>query len=628
MQLGNDSPIDVESIVQLICTDADLAAFWFGLIRIPAEPVLLEQGLKQLPAQQLAGLFSLQASHYTQHPGTARLSFEQWSSVLESATWGSVLWRMLSRADDQRFDTPLKFLLALSGVSQVEDQDVLALERFRGVKPELLEDASVEHQIFAVISSLEGIEEIRLGQLLLNLRPDELELTRSTARTEVAQLIEDLTLKSDEDTNCSYLIWLEQHLQKVSQAFSQATDLTELTTLHNRFCGSLFSTVPLIFNREMEADHLTQSPPSGLSIGVQSATSLMAAAFRERQILALEESPELAVVDQQILDQVAASEALIVPLQGQDGEAAQGVMVVAEGEDFDLVVTAAKYAEVLAEHLRQLPGLVETHQENALEEVMAFRQLEQARLRELVHEANNPLSIVHNYLHILELRLGHDEEAASQLKLISAELGRAGEIFTKAREVPEPPRPSRTDDEQVIVETQVSELEIMGWVVNLVQVHQGLAQQQGVNLLVDDLEGLSVVMVDAGKLTQIVGNLLKNALEATPRNGTVNVNCKTKVYRQGVAGVMIEITDTGPGLPEDVLDTLGQPQSSTKGGDHQGLGLSVVHRLCQELNIALDISVIPGVTDVPGVVGAARGLKSGSTFALFIPSQFVGPATE
>ena len=56
---------------------------------------------------------------------------------------------------------------------------------------------------------------------------------------------------------------------------------------------------------------------------------------------------------------------------------------------------------------------------NEAELLKRYRQREEKRLRELVHEANNPLSVVQNYLHILEMRLEHDSSAAEQLGMIS-----------------------------------------------------------------------------------------------------------------------------------------------------------------------------------------------------------------
>ena len=58
------------------------------------------------------------------------------------------------------------------------------------------------------------------------------------------------------------------------------------------------------------------------------------------------------------------------------------------------------------------------------------------RLREIVHEANNPLSIIHNYLHILELRLKDYPETHEQLRLIAAEIRRTAAIFKRVVEFP------------------------------------------------------------------------------------------------------------------------------------------------------------------------------------------------
>ena len=76
------------------------------------------------------------------------------------------------------------------------------------------------------------------------------------------------------------------------------------------------------------------------------------------------------------------------------------------------------------------------------------------------------------------------------------------------------------------------------------------------------------------------------------------------VFREGREGVEITVKDTGPGLSRAVLENLSEPKDSTKGGDHAGLGLHIVHRLVRELQGSIDVRTAQA---------------QGTRFTLFLP---------
>ena len=56
-----------------------------------------------------------------------------------------------------------------------------------------------------------------------------------------------------------------------------------------------------------------------------------------------------------------------------------------------------------------------------------------------------------------------------------------------------------------------------------------------------------------------------------------------KVNIDGVDFLEIEISDTGPGIPDNILENLYKPVTSTKGKRYSGLGLSIVKNLLDEM---------------------------------------------
>jgi signal transduction histidine kinase len=135
------------------------------------------------------------------------------------------------------------------------------------------------------------------------------------------------------------------------------------------------------------------------------------------------------------------------------------------------------------------------------------------------------------------------------------------------------------------------------------ELHRGYAQDQNVDLHLDLAAGSLAVTSDEQRLAQILNNLVRNAIEACPGQ-SVTVASSAGVFRGGLEGVEISVRDTGPGLPRAVLDRLADPKQSTKGGDHAGLGLHIVHRLVGELKGSIDVRTSTG---------------AGTTFTVHLP---------
>lgn len=102
------------------------------------------------------------------------------------------------------------------------------------------------------------------------------------------------------------------------------------------------------------------------------------------------------------------------------------------------------------------------------------------------------------------------------------------------------------------------------------------AAQRGVSLNVQGDIDL-VVLADADQMQQVLVNLLLNALDATPAGGLISL----RVFRGARHGVL-EIRDTGRGIPADLLEKVMQPFFTTKPGG-TGLGLAICRQLV-ELN--------------------------------------------
>ncbi len=601
LEIVTPSACDIDQLCLLLSADADLLTRWLKLLNTAADIDVLRNRITALEAEEFDGLAQAQAWAVLPIVGSARLSMDQWLAVLRAACLAQVLAEHLKQdsaaTPTATSDLPgnpqnvrLRALLAISGVHLPTDPTLAQLIEFRGINPALLEDASAELRIFAVVDALEVGRELELAEQLLGIPAPLFAGLLEDAETAANTLVTSLAIDTLDEVDWAHRIWLRQQIATVTAGYRSCSNLNEFYLLHQLVSRCLFAQPPLLLVQANANSPLRQLGKTDIR------TSRIAACVRTQHPSQINDSADLAVVDRQLLRSLDAEEAYIVPLASETTPTA---LIVALDEDNDIDAAAELYAQAITEHVERLhaPQIEDVGIEQNLL-VEQFRTNEYKRLREIVHEANNPLSIVHNYLHILELRLQHEPEAVEQLELIASELRRAGDIFTRARDIPN----------QTSVEAprtgEVSDINIGVWSARLAELHSGYAAEHGVPLHTRLPAQSVTVRTESDKLTQVISNLVKNAIEACAAGDEVLLGVRTGVYRDGIQGVEIFVEDSGPGLSEEVLADLAGVKVTHKGGDHQGVGLQVAFRLSAELGGALDVRTEQG---------------QGTTFSLFLP---------
>ncbi len=117
---------------------------------------------------------------------------------------------------------------------------------------------------------------------------------------------------------------------------------------------------------------------------------------------------------------------------------------------------------------------------------------------------------------------------------------------------------------------------------------------EGVEVVRDYADGPSPVLVDPGRLQEVVSNLVENAVDAMHPGGRLTV--QTSVTR-APDEVVIRVTDTGPGIPAAVMPYLFEPFFTTKRvGKGTGLGLAIVHGIVTSAGGRVDVASAPGRT--------------------------------
>ena len=191
--------------------------------------------------------------------------------------------------------------------------------------------------------------------------------------------------------------------------------------------------------------------------------------------------------------------------------------------------------------------------------------------RRVVHEVNNPLSIIKNYLGVLDDKLTRQEPVADELLILNEEIDRVGNIMNEFA--------------GVAPKTQTGATEINRVVNDLVRLfRESRFLPPSVQIVARMPEQIAEINGSADILKQILVNLLKNAVEALPRGGHIEIDNKGRVQRDGRVFFELCIKDDGPGIPAEVLAKLFSPVRSSKVGQNRGIGLSIVHNLVKKLD--------------------------------------------
>jgi len=591
LEAANQQPFAAADFVRVLGADADLLGRWLNLLECRADPAALTDVIEALSGEHLRNLAQAQAWAVLPVAGSARLGLDQWQAVLRSAFLAEVLAQQLGLKHPEGIRW--KVLLAISGVNLTHDPEMTELSEFRGASAEQLADASPLIKVFAVVDALEMLDEYRAGQLaqrLLGLNAEDFSELVEWAASRCSDLASSLELSVDREADWSNRLWVQQQVGILTELLMSSATLEDLQFAHEFASRSLFLQVPYLLVLDSQ-QRLVPIVDNAISIRLDSTSSEIARAVREGVELPLTNTAESSVGERQLLRRMGARAATCVPLVANGNPV--GALLFLLDEDVDYDFAQSLYAQQLALQLARSAEQPDAE----LELVKRYRQREEKRLRELVHEANNPLSVVFNYLHILEMQLQHEPTATEQLQMVSTELKRTGEIIQKMREL------SPIADLETQAEVVFAEFDLNDLARRVFELHHGYADDHAVDLFSELAQGGVILASDEQRLAQILNNLMRNAIEASSGQ-SVAVGSEVGVFREGREGVEVYVKDTGPGLSREVLDSLSEPKNSTKGGDHAGLGLHIVHRLVLELQGSIDVRTATG---------------AGTTFTVFLP---------
>lgn len=272
-------------------------------------------------------------------------------------------------------------------------------------------------------------------------------------------------------------------------------------------------------------------------------------------------------------------------------------VLLSERED-EIGALAARFNE-MTYSLRE--SRAETERQNADKMKLEERLFQTEKLAtigqlaaEIAHEVGTPLNVIVGRSRAMAKKAGDPEAVSKNAEIVAEQASRITRIIQRlldtARRKVGAPGVGPVDLNQIALTT----MDFLESKFAAARVGRTLTRA----------EGLPPVKGSSDQLQQVLLNLLLNAIEAMPRGGQVRVETSLVTRRRpGLevapeqAVVVVEVVDTGVGIPADQRDRVFEPFYTTKEGrGGTGLGLSVTHGIIKEHDGWIEVEDGPGGT--------------------------------
>ena len=207
----------------------------------------------------------------------------------------------------------------------------------------------------------------------------------------------------------------------------------------------------------------------------------------------------------------------------------------------------------------------------------------------VAHEIGNPIAVLQGYIELLQDPSLEASQRDTYVMAMRAAVDKVSAIITELLTFAKP-------------------VEAGGETCDVVEAAEAATRlarypnlPKGITMHVEAPDGRVHAKISAGKLEQVLLNLLLNAAHASHKGGKIRI-----AIEEVADGVTLSVTDEGPGIPEDQLLKVFDPFFTTKDpGEGTGLGLAVCHHI---------------ITGHGGTITAGHAEPHGACFTLSLPT--------
>ena len=252
---------------------------------------------------------------------------------------------------------------------------------------------------------------------------------------------------------------------------------------------------------------------------------------------------------------------------------------VVDATEIELVQAAGAHFAAAVHAKRLLDDLRASYESLAQTQEKLVQRERFAALGELAavvaHEVRNPLGVIFNAVGGIRRALGSDDRARTLVGILEEEAQRLNHIVGDLLDFARPLKPSLRTEPLLPVVREVVQTAT-----------ESSAEPICVEWNVD--EPLPGVPMDVRLMRQALLNVAINAVQAMHTGGTMSLR-----LRREEAMLLLEIADTGPGIPKDMEARIFEPFFTTR-PTGTGLGLTVVKRIIDVHGGTLAVSAKPG----------------------------------
>jgi len=240
-----------------------------------------------------------------------------------------------------------------------------------------------------------------------------------------------------------------------------------------------------------------------------------------------------------------------------------------------------------------------TERKHAEESLYEIARRKDEFLAMLGHELRNPLAPIQNCMQILRMPNASPDQVEKAWQMMARQVLHLGRLVDDLLDV------SRISSGKILLRKE--RLDLTEIARDTIEDYQGVFDSRGIRLVKEicpvELWGNG----DATRLSQALGNLLHNAAKFTDRGGTVTVT----VGRERDAAV-ISVSDTGIGIPQQLLARLFEPFSQAASGLDRSAG-----------GLGLGLTLVRAMVELHGgsVVASSAGLGKGARFIVRLPLE-------
>ncbi|MBN1626364.1 MAG: hypothetical protein JW944_07550, partial [Deltaproteobacteria bacterium] len=334
---------------------------------------------------------------------------------------------------------------------------------------------------------------------------------------------------------------------------------------------------------------------NGLRISLADDNGLIVSCLHNKNYLdsfSQQKKAELTITDSQLIHFTGNDGILCLPMIERDEII--GVMVLGVGKAECSFIS--KQVTLLNYFLRQCAIILSAwnRKEDEAWQSKPLQPAPEATLsRKMIHEINNPLSVIKNYLSVLDIKLTENNVEHDEIRIIKEEINRIVKMLRKF--------PSSSEKEARMVKEPVNVNSLLDDIVKLT--NGSLEKGSGIKIDLDCDPLVPDIITERDNLKQVFINLIKNAVEAMPGGGRIDIKTSymqrhEKDEGDDEAGILdgkvrINIIDEGPGIAEDVRKRLFKEFVTSKKG-HEGLGLSIVKGIIDRINGSIQCDSLKG----------------------------------